>query len=204
MLFSQPFWAGIADGTITLTFRRWKRCQVVAGRPYRTPAGRIHVEAVDVVTDVSADEAARSGFASRAELLGQLRGDGTLPIYRIAFHLLDEPDPRAELAATDDIDEAALAELTTRLGRLDRASSRGPWTDDMLRLIAANPAVRAADLAASQGRETQPFKLDVRKLKALGLTISLERGYRLSPRGEAYVRAATRSARRSSSGSPSR
>jgi len=38
------------------------------------------------------------------------------------------------------------------------------------------------------GRPTQPFKTDVRKLKNLGLTISLPVGYRLSPRGEAYVR----------------
>ena len=59
----------------------------------------------------------------------------------------------------------------------------------MLRTIAERPAVRAADLAASFGRETQSFKLDVRKLKNLGLTLSLEVGYRLSPRGEAYLAA---------------
>ena len=57
----------------------------------------------------------------------------------------------------------------------------------MLALIATRPAVRAADLAASLGRETQPFKIDVRKLKNLGLTESLEVGYRLSPRGRAYL-----------------
>ena len=49
------------------------------------------------------------------------------------------------------------------------------------------PGVRAPDLAASFGRETAPFKLDVRKLKALGLTISLQIGYRLSRRGESYL-----------------
>jgi hypothetical protein len=37
------------------------------------------------------------------------------------------------------------------------------------------------------GRETAPFKLDVRKLKNLGLTISLEVGYELSPRGQAFL-----------------
>ncbi len=56
-----------------------------------------------------------------------------------------------------------------------------------LRLIAERPAVRAADLAAAVGREKAPFKLDVRKLKNLGLTLSLDVGYRLSPRGEAYL-----------------
>jgi hypothetical protein len=48
--------------------------------------------------------------------------------------------------------------------------------------------VRAPDLAARMGRETLPFKRDVRKLKELGLTESLEVGYRLSPRGRAYRR----------------
>ena len=55
----------------------------------------------------------------------------------------------------------------------------------MLELIAAHPGVRAPDLAARLGRETLAFKIDVRKLKALGLTESLEVGYRLSPRGQA-------------------
>jgi hypothetical protein len=47
--------------------------------------------------------------------------------------------------------------------------------------------VRAGDLADDLGRERLDVKLDVRKLKALGLTISLGVGYRLSPRGEAYL-----------------
>ena len=58
---------------------------------------------------------------------------------------------------------------------------------DRLALIAERPAVRAGDLAESLGRERLSFKADVRKLKNLGLTLSLEIGYRLSPRGEAYL-----------------
>ncbi len=57
----------------------------------------------------------------------------------------------------------------------------------MLRLIGDRPGVRAGDLAAELGRERLAFKADVRKLKALGLTESLEVGYRLSPRGRAYL-----------------
>ncbi|GAA3107661.1 hypothetical protein ACFQ0X_07165 [Streptomyces rectiviolaceus] len=53
----------------------------------------------------------------------------------------------------------------------------------MLELIDDQPGVRAAELADHVGRETQPFKADVRKLKERGLTESLETGYRLSPRG---------------------
>ena len=130
-----------------------------------------------------------AGFSSRAELLRELRGATDLPTYRIRFHPAAGPDPRALLAATVTLSDDDITELRLRLARLDRASSHGSWTEDVLRTIAERPGVRAADLAASFGRDTQPFKLDVRKLKNLGLTISLEVGYRLSPRGEAYLAA---------------
>ena len=71
--------------------------------------------------------------------------------------------------------------------RVWTASRRGPWTGDVLRVIAARPAVRAAELAADLGLETQVLKRDVRKLKELGLTESLATGYRLSPRGAAFA-----------------
>ena len=189
MLFAQRFWPLIADGSVTVTFRRWKRRQAVAGNRYRTPAGIIEAESVDVVdpSSITDADARRSGYRSAAELVADLRGTPDLPLYRVEFHLVAEPDPRAELAASADLAAHDLAEIDRRLDRLDRASSHGPWTRETLALIAVRPAVRAADLAASVGRETQPFKLDVRKLKNLGLTISLERGYRLSPRGEAYL-----------------
>jgi hypothetical protein len=77
--------------------------------------------------------------------------------------------------------------IAARLARLDRSSRHGAWTAEVLRLIADRPAVRAGDLAASLGRETAPFKVDVRKLKELGLTESLDVGYRLSPRGRAVL-----------------
>jgi hypothetical protein len=62
-----------------------------------------------------------------------------------------------------------------------------PWTIATLRLIGDRPGVRAGDLAAAAGRERHPFKTDVRKLKELGLTESLEVGYRLSSRGRALL-----------------
>ena len=181
----------VASGTVTQTFRRWKRPQVLPGRTYRTAAGRIVVDAIDVVDParITATDARRAGFETRAALLAELRGTDDMPTYRIRFHAADGPDPRAELAAGNTLDASEVEAIRTRLGRLDRASSHGPWTINVLRAIAARPATRAADLAASFGRETQPFKLDVRKLKNLGLTLSLEVGYRLSPRGEAYLTA---------------
>jgi hypothetical protein len=180
----------IQRGEITVLFRRWRRSQVVPGRVYRTAVGRLLVEAVDVVDParISSRDVRAAGYATRAEAIAELRGTEDLPTYRIRFHALQEPDPRDTLAASDVLGDDKVAELDRRLTRLDRASSHGPWTLAVLDAIAARPAVRAADLAESLGRETQPFKVDVRKLKNLGLTISLEVGYRLSPRGEAYLR----------------
>lgn len=48
----------------------------------------------------------------------------------------------------------------------------------------------STELARELGTERFAFKANVRKLKRIGLTHSLEVGYRLSPRGRAYVRAA--------------
>ena len=191
MLFEHRFAPHIADGTVTVTFRRWRQRQVVAGRRYRTPGGIIEVEQIDEVdpATITNRDARRSGYPSAAAVHDALRGDPASPVYRIAFHAVDEPDPRAELAAHDALSPDDITEITKRLDRLDRASSHGPWTRAVLDAIAARPETRAPDLAASFGRETAPFKIDVRKLKNLGLTLSLPVGYRLSPRGEAYLTA---------------
>ncbi len=191
MQFTKAFWPGLEDGSITMTFRRWKRRQVVAGNRYRTPAGLLEVEAVDVVdvADITDAEARQSGFGDAASLVAGLRGHEESPLYRVAFHRVEGPDPRDVLANDADLDAAAVAAITRRLDRLDAAASGGPWTRRVLRLIADHPGRRAPDLAGMLGRETQPFKRDVRKLKNLGLTLSLKTGYRLSPRGLAYLQA---------------
>lgn len=193
MLFAPRFRSGIADGSITLTFRRWKRAQAIAGRRYRTPVGMLEIETVDVVdaSAISDQEAVRAGFPSADAVRGALRGAPGDPVYRICFHAVTEPDPRDVLAHDGALSDEDVAEIDRRLARLDSASSHGPWTAATLAAIAERPGVRAADLAVSLGRERAPFKLDVRKLKALGLTLSLDVGYRLSPRGEAYRLAST-------------
>lgn len=188
MLFPQRFWSGLADGSVELAFRRWRRAGVKAGGTQLTSTGVLAIDAVDAVDlgDITPDDALRAGYRDRAELLAELERhpDGTL--YRIAFHHAGA-DPRVALRQAADVPDDELARVRARLARLDRSSRHGPWTEAVLRLIAARPAVRAADLAASQGRETQPFKTDVRKLKQLGLTESLDVGYRLSPRGRTVL-----------------
>jgi hypothetical protein len=185
MRYAEP----IARGDVTIVFRRWKRCQVVAGHTYRTAAGRLFVDAVDEIDParMTAADARRAGYGTADEARAELRGDASWPTYRIRVHLYVGPDERAELAATAALTPEEFADIDKRLARLDKASSRGPWTRAVLEVIAQQPGVRAPDLAKGFGRETQPFKLDVRKLKNLGLTISLRVGYELSPRGRAYL-----------------
>ena len=189
MLFQKRFWEPIRDGTMTLTFRRWKRRQVIAGNRYRTGAGIVEVTDVNVVSSITDKDAQAAGHPSAAALMEDLPGDEDQPIYRIRFRYVDEPDPRQVLAEDDQLDADAIAEIDRRLDRLDRAPKPGPWTRQYLHTIADHPHRRAPDLAAMYGRETQPFKTDVRKLKNLGLTLSFNPGYTLSPRGEAYLQA---------------
>lgn len=180
--------ARVAEGSLDLTFRRWKRPQAIAGNTYRTAVGRLEVDTVSIVEPGQIDdaEAVRAGYESAEALVADLRGTADLSIYRVAFHLDRSADPRDSLAATVATDAAETAAIRARLDRLDKASRSGPWTARTLALIAANPAVRAGDLAPQMGQELLDFKLNVRKLKALGLTISLGTGYRLSPRGESF------------------
>jgi len=190
MLFAQRHWAGLEDGSITLAFRRWRTPRVRAGHRYRTPAGVLEVDAVDVVEldAISDDEARRAGFPDRAQLVRALERKREGAVHRIAFHHAG-PDPRIELRAQADLSADEVAELRARLEDLDARTRRGPWTRDYLRLIAERPGVLAAELAPLVGRPRLPFKADVRRLKELGLTESLDVGYRLSPRGQALLAA---------------
>ena len=185
MLIRPADLARIRDGEIDLAFRRWDRPRLRVGTRMRTSVGLVEVTSVDQVDDVTADDAARAG-ASPEELLDQMRKKEPAPIWRIGLTHAG-PDPRVALREDAHLDEGDRAGLLARLDRFDASSRTGPWTRQVLALIRDHPARRAPDLAAELGRETLPFKRDVRKLKELGLTESLEVGYRLSPRGEALV-----------------
>lgn len=189
MLFRQRFIDGIRDGSITVAFRRWRRPTVRSGGTLLMPAGQLAIRDVariepDAITDA---EANRAGYASRAALIHELnlRPDGD--VYRIELGPLSE-DPRIALRQDAVPDSEALASLVDRLRRID-AGADGPWTARVLSLIEQQPGVRAADLCEEAGQQRDRFKTNVRRLKALGLTESLEIGYRLSPRGAAVVRA---------------
>jgi len=190
VLIERRLHAGIRDGTVTVLFRRWRRRQVTPGSVYRTAAGRVIVESVNEVSParIRQADALAAGYRTVAEAVADLRGDESDPVYLLRLRYVDEPDPREALANDADLSTSDVEEIGRRLARMDRSSTRGPWTEKTLDIIRRRPAVRAGDLAEELGRDMLPFKVDVRKLKNLGLTLSLEKGYRISPRGEAYLR----------------
>jgi len=200
MLFPKRLWPGIADGSVTLAFRRWENPRARPGARHRTPAGVIEIDSVKAVDParITDRDARRAGATDAAEIRAILaRRSGTH--YRIAFHFAGA-DPRIELRGSDRLSDAGWAKLAAQLERIDRATKRGPWTVATLELIRDRPEVAAAELAESVGRERLPFKTDVRRLKELGLTESLRPGYRLSPRGAGLLDYLSRRGMRSPSG----
>jgi hypothetical protein len=177
--------ARIRDGEIDLAFRRWARPRLLVGTRIRTSVGLVEVISVDEVDDLTDEDAARAG-APREQLLELMAKKAPDPIWRVELRYAGE-DPRVALRNDGELTAEERVALMARLDRFDRASSYGAWTRETLKIIEANPARRAPDLAAELGRETAPFKRDVRKLKELGLTESLEIGYRLSPRGRTLL-----------------
>ncbi len=180
---------GVADGRVTHVFRRWSRCRVRAGSTLVTAAGVVEITGVTRVDTITDEDARGAGASSADAVRAAFRGGEGDPVFRIDVRFAGA-DPRDALSA--GLEPSEVDGITGRLDRLDRASRHGPWTRPTLEAVAAHPGLRAADLAALLGRDRDPFKLDVRKLKNLGLTHSLEVGYRISPRGAAYLAATGR------------
>ncbi|MCW2593461.1 MAG: hypothetical protein JWQ86_5888 [Mycobacterium sp.] len=189
VLINQVTAAGIAEGRITVVLRRWDAPRAKAGGTQRTPAGTIRIEQVaehSATYRVTRTQAVAAGFPDAKSAKAELDRRPAAHTYVITVSYL-APDERHTLAASDQVSPDDAGTISSRLERWDVASSDGPWTRRYLELIAANEGVRAPELAATVGQETARFKRRVRQLKGLGLTISLDVGYRISPRGKAFL-----------------
>lgn len=202
MLFERRFHAGLRDGSITLTFRAWATPQAKAGGRYVSQIGMLEVDAVDRVElgAIRAVDARRAGFEDREELAAYLNKGlakaGRKPLR--ANSLVDRvrlryagPAKASDRPRTDvrDLSAEDLDRLVAKLDAMDGRSTKGAWTRRVLALIAKHPRVSAAQLAERLGYDRVAFKADVRKLKKLGLTLSHEVGYEISPRGRAVLAA---------------
>ena len=179
MLFTARNSAAIRAGAVTVSYRNWQRPQAKLGGVYRLrPEGAVRVTDVCTVRldEVEAADAARAGFASVDALAVFLKLPLGATVTKVEFELAS--DEQRAAPPTLSVEQAL-----ERLYAMDRRSAT-PWAVSAVLLIRANPATRAADLAPALGFETAKFKANVRKLKALGLTRSLETGYRLTDIGE--------------------
>jgi len=171
-----------------MAFRRWLRPTVRTGGTLMLPIGQIQIVDVRQISeyDITDADARHAGYASRQSLLDDLASRTEGSLYRVQLGALG-PDPRIALRTRDSLTDDDLSTLKAKLAKLDANAPGGAWTWRVLELIRDQPAVRAGDICKVVGMERLPFKANVRKLKALGLTESLEIGYRLSPRGEALL-----------------
>jgi hypothetical protein len=188
MLFQRRFHEGIRSGAIGCTVRIWQRPRVKVGGRYALGGGAV---VVDTIREASLDEitpalARRCGFGSLVDLLKTAKHGAGERVFVIEFHYDGRASARAK-PSTGRASAEELAALVQRLDAMDRRSKAGAWTVPTLRAIEALPGVLAARLASSLGRPRDEFKRDVRKLKALGLTSSLEIGYRLTPKAESLL-----------------
>jgi hypothetical protein len=183
MLFRRDILRGIAAGRVTLAFRRWRRAPPADGSSLRSPVGVLCLDRVTVVDegDITTDDVRRTGL-SPDELRASIAGEGTL--LRIELRLAGD-DPR--IALRERLPERAeLEAVVARLARMD-AACPVPWTTRYLQLIADQRGIVSRVLAPQGDADVPRFKRRVRQLKELGLTESLEVGYRLSPRGRAVL-----------------
>jgi hypothetical protein len=201
LLFKKRFHQGLVSGDVRLTFRRWKKTHVKPGGRYRChPIGVLVVDSVELVKAraITLEDAQLSGFESRDELMEYLATasddafDPGSEVFRIALHHGGDGD-RVEIALQSELTPEEIESIDEKLARLDQNEA---WTRKTLRLILKCPRIAASQLAKRLGRETLPFKEDVRKLKKLGLTQSFEVGYEVSPRGVAFLAARPRDRRR--------
>lgn len=184
MLLSQKTLDEIVTGEIDRVYRRWKRPAVVKGTRQRTSHGLVEVVGVRRVEEGDIEPTA-AGFATTEDVLASIRPPETgRDLYEVRVRWGGD-DPRLALRESTDLDEAAMESIDSVVSVIGRRG--GPTGIELLQAIASNPAMLAKELADGIDVERDVLKRRVRQLKEIGLTESLRVGYRLSPRGEAYL-----------------
>lgn len=180
---------GIKSGTITLQFRKWKKPSIRKGSRIKTALGVVEIADIEEIplNKISDDDAVSAGYQDRKELVNSINSIAEGKIYKIGVRYYSE-DPRIALRENTDVSDKDLNAIKLKLERLDKYGKEGSWTLRVLHLIRDNPQVRAADLAKKLKKEKDALKIDIRKLKNLGLTISHEVGYSISPLGEKVLK----------------
>jgi hypothetical protein len=189
MLIRKQFLEGIAAGKVEIAFRRWERPTVKTGGTLKTAVGLLRIERVAEVplSSLSVMDARLAGYETLETLLAELSARGGGSVYRIDLHR-EGPDPRIALREKSEIPPDEIGLLKAKLNRFDASGPYGPWTRCVLESILAKPKEKAGDMSLRLGFPKDWLKINIRKLKNLGLTISHEPGYELSPRGKRLLK----------------
>ena len=189
MLFKKKFLTLIAQGKVQTAFRKWRRPSVSESGTLLTSVGQLRIKSIEQIKyeQITDDEILNAGYKNRAELDKEFSFKEEGDIYKIQFEL-EQADPRIELSENTDISDNEMNEIHNKLMRYDSCGKVKNWTLKILETIHVEPGKNAVDYAAKLGYEKEWFKLNIRKLKNLGLTISLTDGYDISPRGKVALK----------------
>lgn len=188
MLFKETHLNGIKSGKINLAFRKWQKASVKEGSLLHTSIGLVAISKLETVSenDITDQDALKAGFTDKKQLLKSLTNTATGMIFKISVRY-HSPDPRIKLREQTELSEQQFTNLKKKLERLDNHSKQGPWTEKILLTLKDNPNLHAIGIAKLTGFEKEWLKLNIRKLKNLGLTISHTVGYELSPKGNVLL-----------------
>ncbi|EJN03171.1 hypothetical protein [Phyllobacterium sp. YR531] len=188
MLLKAKVLERIAHGEVDLVFRSWARPTIKEGTRLRTSIGAIVVGKVTSIglAEISGEDVRRAGFNNVTALMDDLRTGKDREIFRVELAGVESDERLSRQNEELAIDEAAA--LATSLARWDKTAPIESYHANILRIISQHPGVAAIELAKLLGVEKLKFKRDVRKLKELGLTISLDIGYQLSLRGQSLLK----------------
>jgi hypothetical protein len=188
MLFKEVHLQGIKSGKITLAFRKWQKASVKIGSLLHTSIGLVEIHNIEAINenDITDKDASKAGFTDKKQLLKSFTHNSTGTIFKISvsYH---SADPRIQLREQTELSERQFIDLKKKLERLDNHSKQGHWTRNILLTIKDNPNLHAIGIAKLTGFEKEWLKLNIRKLKNLGLTISHHVGYEISPLGKRFV-----------------
>jgi len=187
MLFKEIHLNDIKSGKINLAFRKWQRASVKIGSLLHTSIGLVEISNIEIVSenDISDQDALKAGFTGKRQLLQSLNSTtGVIFKISVRYH---SSDPRIKLREQTELLDQQFSDLKRKLDRLDNHSKRGNWTQKVLLTIKDNPNLHASGIAKLTGFEKEWLKLNIRKLKNLGLTVSHTVGYDLSPLGQLFI-----------------
>ncbi|MDF3821931.1 ASCH domain-containing protein [Leptospira sp. 96542] len=192
MLFKDEHLKGIKAGKIKICFRIWNQNKIKVGSEINTNQGIIKIKSIQIVNkdEISERDAKLAGFTSKDSLLITLKPfnknvKGKIYKIEVAFH---SEDPRIFLR-NQKLNQNNEQMITSKLERLDKVSRNGHWTKKILLTIKNHPKQNASELSKITGFEKEWLKLNVRKLKNIGLTISHPAGgYEISPLGDSLIK----------------